>query len=942
LAVAGAIAMNAPNPSTIVTQLFTDLEGSSKLWEREPDRMGPALARHDALAREAVERNHGMVIKKTGDGVHAAFEDPLDALLAALEIQLGLTNPEATAGLELRVRCGLHVGAAERRENDFFSSSVNRAARIMSTAHGGQVLASQAVFNLVHDRMPPEMSLKDLGIVRLRDLAAPEHVFQLAHPLLRQNFPALRALESPPTNLPQQVTSFIGRERELAEVIELLKTTRILTLQGAGGIGKTRLALQVAARETDAFPDGVWFVDLASVVDPGLVTNAIAHELGVQEEPGAPLLQTLYANLALRRLLLILDNCEHLLDACARVVDALVHTLPGVSILNTSREALRIGGEQTYPLAPLSLPDPKADLATLSRSDAVALFVERARQRQPDFTINTSQVSAVAQICIQLDGIPLALELAAARVGSLSVGQIAERLGDRFHLLRAGSRAAEPRQQTLRAMIDWSYDLLNQPERLLFRRLSVFAGGWELEATEAVGAGGDIAPGHVLDLLTDLVHKSLVVKRDSSQRYGMLETIRQYAHDRLREDGEEQAIHARHLDYYLGVAQQAGSALRIRPGQATWLRRLSAERDNMIAALHWSLEGSGSVERALRLCAALMYYWRAHGRWHEGREWCLKALERAASEAPTQARVEVLLAAATTALRLGARSEAQLHAEQALALARELGDRKLQVDALNSLGNSALDEGDFERARELLEQAVAISRDLGDHAWEAVYCVNAGYLFNRQGNFAAARAPLEKALALSREAGNRWVEASALGNLGMLARHTGDLAEAQGRANQALAIFRELGAPARAVGQLQLLAEVAMLRDEPLLARDHLRKALAMSREAGDPMNTLNCLDLVVGLAVKMGEHRQAANFCGAVDGLRVAVNVPPGASDAKQFSHYCAECRLALGDEVYNSAYSGGRELPTDAAVGEALRWLTRSLKPAAEGQPVASSHAP
>ena len=928
--------MNPTNSSAILTHLFTDLEGSSKLWEQVPDRMGPALAQHDALVRKAVERNHGMVVGMTGDGMHAAFEDPLDAVIAALEIQLELIKPGATEGLELHVRSGLHVGAAERRDNDFFGSSVNRAARIMNAAHGGQVLTSEVVFELVHDRLPAHVSLKDVGTARLRDLVAPERLFQLVHPLLRQQFPALRSLDSPPNNLPQQVTSFVGRDRELNEVIQLLKTTRILTLQGAGGIGKTRLALQVGAKETHAFPDGVWFIDLASVVDPGSVTHVVAHELGVHEEAGKPLFQTLCANLKMRRFLVILDNCEHLVDPCARLADAFVHALPSVTFLATSREALGISGEQIYSLGPLSLPDPKGGLGTLVHSDAVQLFVERARQRQRAFTIKVSQVPAITRICTQLDGIPLALELAAARVDTLSVETIAERLSDQFALLHVGSRVAVRRQQTLRAMIDWSYDLLNESEKILFSRLSVFAGGWELDASETVGAGGDIALEDIVDSLTGLVQKSLVVMRYSDQRYSMLETIRQYAHERLRDRGEEQILRDRHLEYYLGLAERAGSALRVKRGHTSWLRRLSVERDNMKAALHWSLEARGGAERALRLCSALMYYWRAHGRWHEGRELCTAALERETSGEPTRARVEVLLAVGLMALRLGQRTEARLHSEQALAFAQKLSDRRLQVDALNSLGHIALDRGDFDQARVLLDQAVTISRELGDHAWETVYCVNAGYLAISQGDFAAARSPLEQALSLSREFGNRWFEASALGNLGLLARHMGDFSEAEDRANQSLAIFRELGAPARIVGQLQLLADIAILRGELLLACDHLRKALAMSIDEEDRRNVLNCLDLVVRLAVKMEAYWKAANLAGVVDALRVDFSVLPSNADAKQFSSDCAQCRKVLGDEAYDTAYSAGRALPRDAAVEEVQRWLTEYAKPSADSAPV------
>src|SRR5215471_1389346 len=470
--------------SGLTALLFTDIEASTRLWEQDSERMSRALARHDALSRSAVESHHGVIVKMTGDGMYAAFGDPVDAINATVTLQQALRDPSATGGLELRLRYGLHLGVVERRDQDLFGSPVNRAARIMKAAHGGQILLSQTVVDQVRERLPPAISLRDLGAVRLRDLATSEHVYQVLHPDLRQEFPALRSLEATPNNLPQQVTSFVGRERELGEAKALLEGTRLLTLLGMGGLGKTRLSLQIAADVLENYPDGVWFVDLAPIKDPALVPNAAAQVLGVHDEPGKPLVQTLCAHVKEHKALFVLDNCEHLVAACASLADSLLIQAPQVRIIATSREALRIHGEQTYPVLPLAVPTRNADAESLVRSEAVQLFVERARLQKPGFALTEREAPAIAELCARLEGIPLALELAAARLRSLSVEEINKRLHDRFKLLTGGSRVALERQQTLRALVRWSYDLLQEHEQILLDRLSIFVGGFNLEAAE--------------------------------------------------------------------------------------------------------------------------------------------------------------------------------------------------------------------------------------------------------------------------------------------------------------------------------------------------------------------------------------------------------------------------------------------------------------------------
>jgi class 3 adenylate cyclase len=449
----------------VVTFLFTDIEGSSQLWEREPERMQGALARHDALLRKAVDDNRGRVVKMLGDGVHAVFSDPRDAVNAAVEMQQTLADPAATDGIAFKVRVGLHAGVEEHRDDDFFGRSVNRAARIMGVAHGGQILVSETVSSLVDERLSDGIALRDLGLVRLRDLASPERVFQVVHPGLRANFPALRTLEATPNNLPQQLTSFIGREREQAEIATLLARSSLLTLVGAGGIGKTRLSLQVAADLMDEFPDGVWQVELAAIADARLVPQAVASVLGVKEEPGRPVVEALVKVFKDRRFLVILDNCEHLVQACAELVNVLLQSGPHVKLMASSREPLRVAGEATYVVPALAFPGLSRMItpSALVEYDAAQLFIDRAVAVQSTFKVTEQNAMALAAVCHQLDGIPLAIELAAARTRVLSIENIAARLDDRFRLLKGDDKTALPRQQTLRALIDWSYDLLTEP-----------------------------------------------------------------------------------------------------------------------------------------------------------------------------------------------------------------------------------------------------------------------------------------------------------------------------------------------------------------------------------------------------------------------------------------------------------------------------------------------
>src|SRR5579884_1260938 len=670
--------------SGTLTFLFTDIEGSTRLWEQHPEAMRSALARHDVLLQEAIEQHSGHVFKTIGDAFCAAFDAAPSALAAALSAQRALASEDWQAPIRLRVRMALHTGAAEARGGDYFGPPLNRVARMLAAGHGGQVLLSQAACDLLGDALPEGVSLRDLGRHRLRDLQQSEHLYQLLHPNLPADFPPLRSLEAFAHNLPVQLTSFIGREKEMEEIKRLLSTAHLLTLTGSGGCGKTRLALQVAADRVEEYADGVWLVELAAIADLGLVPQTVAVALGVSEEPNRPLGETLANYLRPKSLLLVLDNCEHLLTACAQLADTLLRTCPKVRILASSREGLGLLGEALYHVPSLSLPDEKRlpTLEQLSQYEAVRLFVERAVLSRPDFAVTAQNAASVVQICSRLDGIPLAIELAAARARALAVEQLAQRLDDRFRLLTGGSRTALPRQQTLRATIDWSYDLLSQAERTLLRRLSVFLGGWTLEAAEAVcadashappraaamgagehaaapleagsreNAGGPVAAEAVLDLLSRLVDKSLVLVEESAEaeaRYRLLETVRQYSRDRLMESEEARDLRCRHRDWFLTLAEGAERRLR-GPDQVAWLNRLAQEHDNLRMALEWCrAEEDAGAEAGLRLAGALWRFWRVRGYLSEGRERLEAALAQASASERTAQRAKALYGLAALA-----------------------------------------------------------------------------------------------------------------------------------------------------------------------------------------------------------------------------------------------------------------------------------------------------
>jgi predicted ATPase/class 3 adenylate cyclase len=869
--------------SEVRTYLFTDIEGSTRMWEEDPERMRPALARHDIIARSTVEKHRGVVVKMTGDGLHAVFEDPLDALGATLELQQALADPQATAGVALNVRCGLHAGADERRDNDFYGTAVNRAARIMSAAHGGQVLLSQAVAAMLGERLPGGVALRDLGSVRLRDLALPERVFQLVHPELRRDFPALRSLEATPNNLPQQLTSFIGREAELVNIKTLLAESRLLTLFGVGGIGKTRLSLQVAAEVIDDFPDGVWFIELATLRDARLVPQAVASVLGVKEAAGRPVLEALLKFFRNRHLLLILDNCEHLLQACAELAKQALQASPHSKVLASSREPLHVAGETTYLVPALALPEAhgRVTLWGLVRSEAVRLFLDRAVAAKPGFRVN-GDAEALASVCRRLDGIPLAIELAAARVRTLSVNAIATRLDDRFRLLTRGDQTALPRQQTLRALIDWSYDLLTEGERAVFRRLAVFAGGLTLEAAEAVAASGFVNKTGTLDHVTQLAEKSLIVVEAGGERYRLLETVRQYALERLTESHEADAARTRHLGYYLALAEKARPGLA-GPQQGEWLALLDTERENLLEAHAWCDHARDGSGLGLKLVYLLRPYWLNRGLLGLGQRVSVEALARPGAKTRNFDRCRGLFVAGQLTYFMGRYSEAQQYLRESLAIAREIDDKRRTAVVLQPLGMAYLGQGELATARQYLQEAVASAESLGEPRELAAATNALAQLYRVEGSLDEAEPLYEKVLALARQVGDR--ESIAIGLLNF--------------------------------------AMVVISRGEDDQARRMLLDVLAIAQEIGSKPAGQSLLEVCAGLAALREDWPRAARFYGAAEAQAGQTGIHRDPSDEAFLAPLVAKAQAALGTEAFAAAEDGGRALTYAAALEEARAWL-------------------
>jgi predicted ATPase/class 3 adenylate cyclase len=912
----------AEPPTGTVTFLFTDIEGSTRMWERHPEAMQSALSRHDEILRGAIEERGGYVFKTVGDAFCAAFPTAPEATEAALEAQRTLLSAAWGEIGPLRVRMALHTGAAEVQGGDYFGPPLNRVARLLSAAHGGQVLLSLPTQELVRDLLPVDTELRDLGEHRLKDLARPERVFQLVAPGLPTAFPALRTLESRPNNLPMQPTLLVGREREVAEVSERLRSeeVRLFTLTGPGGTGKTRVGLQAAADLLEEFADGVFFVPLATLTDPGLVVSAIAQALGLRETGDTPLAEVLKEYLRDKRTLLLLDNFEQVLEATPVVTELL--EAPNLKVLATSRTPLGLYGEHEHAVPPLEVPNPRhlPALEALSQYEAVRLFIERAQAAKADFTITDENAPAVAEICARLDGLPLAIELAAARIKLLPPKALLGRLGSRLKLLTGGARDLPARQRTLRGAIEWSHDLLDGGERTLFARLSVFAGGRTLEAIEAVGdAEGDL-PVNALDGVSSLLDKSLLRQEEGpgdEPRFVMLETIHEYARERLEESGEAEDIKRAHAEYFLALAEEAEPLLH-GPDQGVWIERLEAEHDNIRAALSWALK-RGESETALRLAGTLPWFWYVRGHLSEGHQWLKEALARGGST-EASSRAKALRGAGQLATDLGECEKATLLLEEALVLSRQQGDSKDLAASLYEAGWTAAVQGNHERARALLEEGLAAARESG-YEWVASSVLNAlANVAASRGDFERAQATFEEALVSFRKLGDSQGVGATLTNVGLLGLGQGDFERAQTTFEEALALFQELGHEGGIAYSQLCLGLTAAHRGDPERARVLLTESLLMSKKLDAKGYVAESLEGFAALASAREETERAARLWGAAEALREALGLPWQLLERAVHEPHLISTRSELEEAVWMRAREEGRAMTMEEAVSYAL----------------------
>jgi len=923
------------------TFLFADIEGSAAMGRRLGGAYAGVLADHHRLIRAVLAAHGGEEVGARGDEFCAVFASPRACAEAAIQAQRALASRAWPAGETVRARMGIDSGDASATTAELTGPQAHRAARIAAVAHGGQVLVSAAAAGLVADALPAGVGLKDLGWHRLADRGRPEQIFQLQAEGLPAGFPALRSLDYPRllTNLPAQVSSFIGRDTELAAVRDLVARSRLVTLTGTGGAGKTRLALQVAAGLADGAGDGVWFADLAPLTDPDLVAVTVADVLGVRQEPGCPVLDTVVEAVGGRSLLVLLDNCEHVIGACAKLADVLLRDCPNVALLATSREPLGIGGERVHRVPSLGVPADDADPGAIRASEAVRLLADRAAAQGVPLAGDGPTTEVAGRICRRLDGIPLAIELAAARLRGMPPVELDARLDERFVLLTGGSRAGLPRQQTLRAMVDWSWELLNPAERAVLAALSVFAGGFGLAAAEAVAAGPEVPLGEVVGHLGALVDKSLVQFDHAGagpSRYRLLETVRQYAAARLDAQGPSAANHARlaHRDYYLALAEVAAPQL-VAAGQAEWLDRLDAELGNLRAAIAVSLAQDDSGP-GLRLATSLREFWPARGHAAEGAGVLRALLDAPAAQGATLLRARALAAAARLLEKMDGYTTAENYCEEALAIARAAGDDYLVADVLQRRAVILLRLGQPGTALPLIEQGLELARRLGEPHLAARLLSARSHTAYVAGDPAGAARDTAEALRLFRQAGDRLQAGALLGNLGNYELSEGDLDAARRHLAESLDIARALNDRDGIVYETFNLGLAEYLDGSPGAAEVLFAESLELARRMGMRANAAYAL-IGLALAARGGaDPGWSARLHGAADQALAELGHALQPLEARLADLDRQRLRTAMGDGAFDAEYATGRSL-------DVARVLTLATDPAAgDGAAPAAPAAP
>jgi predicted ATPase/class 3 adenylate cyclase len=860
-------------PTGTVTFLFTDIEGSTRLVQRLADQYAEVLGDHCRIMREAIRDAGGVEVGTEGDSFFAVFRDAKAGIEAAVAAQRGMEEHDWPGSSEVRVRMGLHTGIGTLGGDNYLGLDVHRAARIAAAGHGGQVLLSDSTRSLVEGSLPPDARLRELGAHRLKDLANPERLFQLEAPGLASDFPALRTLDARANNLPVQLTSFVGREAEIAAIGGLLERTPLVTLTGPGGTGKTRLAIQVAAERLTSYADGAFLVELAPILDPGLVPSAIAAALRVHEAPDRPLVDTLKEELRDRQVLLVLDNFEHVTGA-AGIVTELLARAPRLRILVTSRAVLHVRGEHEFPLAPLRVPDPTnlPPIDALSQYEGVALFVERAVATRPDFAISATSAPAIAEIVARLDGLPLAIELAAAKTKLLGAEAILARLDSRLAFLGGGPRDLPARQQTLRQAIDWSYSLLSPDDQRFMSRLAVFVGGWNADAADAV-LGRD-PNREALEGLGILVDQSLVRRDEGAHgepRFALLETIREYALERLVERAEADVFRRRHAVHFTAVAEATEPELAKSPAAGDQIAR---DHDNFRAALAWTIE-AGETDIGLRLGYALWRFWQQRAHLREGREWF----------------------------------------ERLLALPGAKDRNTARAKGLTGAAGIAYWQNDYGAASAWYAEAEEIIRDRDDPVWLADALYNSGTVAALTGDMAGVTAKLAEGLAIGRRVGDDGIIGRFLGAMGYMAFMGDDLPRARDLLEQTLAAAERAGERLPTAQAHHMVAQVARLEGRFDEAAEHYRQAVRFGHELGDAASLTEPLQGLAAVAILTGETELGVHLLGANDAIRERLGGGPP-PEWLRLGDPLAEARHKLGAEAYERAWALGRSMSVDEAV--------------------------
>ena len=905
-------------PTGAVVFLFSDIEGSTRLLGQHPRAYAKALARHDALMQRSIEANGGVVFETVGDAVYAAFNSSIAAVRAAVRAQLDLHTEDWGELGRLRVRMALHSGDVERRGDHYFGAPLYRCARLMAIGHGGQTLLSSIVANSLGGELPPGVTVREMGTHRLKDLSEPERVSQLTHSDLQNDFPPLKSLDPNASNLPVQETSFVGRERERREIGLLLREHRLITLTGTGGSGKTRLAIQVAQDAVNSFDDGVWFVSLASITRPSHVLSAIAGVLHIQALQGQSFLATIQECISSKETLLLLDNFEQVVSA-ADLTGSLVASCPRLRALVTSRVPLRLKAERLYPVPSLSVSSPEVDNTTgpgLRQSDAVTLFLDRALAVRPQLEVTDEVTADVADVCRQLEGLPLAIELAAARCRVLSPRAIRSRLGSRLTLLTEGPRDAPHRQQSLRAAITWSEELLPTRLRQLFVRLGVFVGGWELDVAEAVCSAG-------LDDLSALVDQSLVVEQllpNGEPRFAMLETIREYARERLAASGEFEKIQSVHAHEMLRLAEYARTRI---PGadDLAWLDRLGREHDNVRAALA-ALAQAQEAENALRLAVAMVPFWQARGHEHEGQDRLRAALADARRGDP-KLRARALRGEAAVARRTGEFERAIGALREAAEIYRLLGDRLAYANCLGGMAMFEAIRGNTVGAMPLIQESLGINREIDEKRAIVRDVRTLGVILAEEGDFERALASLDESITLARKISDPTGLLAGLCDFGQLAIAAGDDSRASAALEEARGIARDRKIVQALAYTSIYLGVLACRRGDRLAGIELIRGGLASARKIGEPQYTADGLRAAAG-SVSDDEPLAAARLWGAAEAIYVRI----GASEKIDRAIYARAIESAghsVGQDAFVAAWRNGRDAAPDAMVGEAEDLLQR-----------------